>query len=184
MTINKLYEVCKDEMVGVHPRLIAAQILTAPFPVFTGNRVRGMVLRALGFQFGRKCILFGLPRIIGGRGMEKRLRIGDGCLFSIHCFLDASGPITIGDNTAFGPEVMLITGKHEIGDRMSGRMGTLIPEPITIGKGCWLGARVMVLPGVTIGDYSVIAAGAVVSRDIPPNSVAAGVPAKVIRELD
>ena len=55
------------------------------------------------------------------------------------------------------------------------------PEPVSIGDDCWLGRRVMVMPGVTIGDGCVIAAGAVVTKDIPPYSVAGGVPARVIK---
>ena len=58
------------------------------------------------------------------------------------------------------------------------------PAPVVIGKNVWLGASVTVVPGVTIGDNAVIAAGAVVTKDVPANTIAAGVPAKVIRELD
>ena len=59
----------------------------------------------------------------------------------------------------------------------------MIPEPVHIGSGVWFGASVTVLPGVSIGDEAVIAAGAVVTKDVPPRTVAAGVPAKVIKRL-
>jgi acetyltransferase-like isoleucine patch superfamily enzyme len=56
--------------------------------------------------------------------------------------------------------------------------------PVTIGAGVWVGARAMIMPGVTIGDGAVIAAGAVVTKDVPPNTLVAGVPARIVRELD
>ncbi|WP_343206255.1 DapH/DapD/GlmU-related protein [Arthrobacter yangruifuii] len=63
-------------------------------------------------------------------------------------------------------------------------MADLHPAPITIGRNVWLGSNVTVLPGISIGDDSVVAAGAVVTRDIPPRSLAVGAPAKVIRSLE
>jgi maltose O-acetyltransferase len=66
---------------------------------------------------------------------------------------------------------------------MSRRAGDLKAEPVTIGDGAWIGARATILPGVTIGGGAVVAAGSVVTRDLPANVLAGGVPARVIREL-
>ena len=79
-----------------------------------------------------------------------------------------------------GHQVVLATLNHDLNPE---RRGSMHAVPIAIGKNVWIGAHATVLAGVTIGDNAVIAAGAVVNRDIPADTVAAGVPAKVIRKL-
>lgn len=99
--------------------------------------------------------------------------------------------VTIGDDCDFGPNVTIVTPVHPM--LGTERRGLITPEgekrlcyakPVHIGKGCWLCAGVTVCSGVTIGDNCVIGAGSVVTRDIPANSFAAGVPCRVIRTLD
>ena len=94
-------------------------------------------------------------------------------------FLDIGG-ITIEDDVQIGPKVNLITENHPLdpADRK-----TVILKPIVIRRNAWLGAAVTVLPGVTIGENAIVAAGAVVNRDVPPNTVVAGIPARVVKEL-
>lgn len=91
--------------------------------------------------------------------------------------------IKIGADTFIGPNCGLYTAVHPINakDRIA---GVEWAKPITIGKGVWLGGNVVVLPGVTIGDYAVIGAGSVVTKDIPPNVVAVGNPCRVTKQLD
>ncbi|MGC4110004.1 MAG: sugar O-acetyltransferase [Nocardioides sp.] len=91
-------------------------------------------------------------------------------------------PVTIGDDTRIGPGVQLLTPLHplEPGPR---REGWERGEPITIGRNVWLGGGVVVLPGVTIGDDTVVGAGSVVVHDLPPGVLAVGNPARVIRPL-
>ena len=91
--------------------------------------------------------------------------------------------ITIGEDCEIGPNVQLLTPTHPI-DPGQRRDKLEAAEPITIGDNVWLGGGVIVCPGVTIGDKSVIGAGSVVTRDIPPNVVAVGNPARVIREIE
>ncbi|MDX6914048.1 DapH/DapD/GlmU-related protein [Pectobacterium carotovorum] len=90
--------------------------------------------------------------------------------------------VTIKDNCDIGHEVSFITGSHEIGgsERRAGK-GTA--ASITVEEGCWIGARAVILGGVTIGQGAIVAAGSVVTDDVPPNSLVAGVPAKVKRIL-
>lgn len=90
------------------------------------------------------------------------------------------GGITIEDNVLIGPKVNLITENHPLNpaDRKA-----LITKPIIIKKNAWIGAAATILPGVTIGENSVIAAGAVVSKDVPDNVVAGGIPAKIIKTI-
>jgi maltose O-acetyltransferase len=96
-------------------------------------------------------------------------------------FLDVA-KITIGEDVQFGPNVQLLTPTHPL-DPETRQAKYEAAEPITIGNNVWLGGGVIVLPGVTIGDNTVVGAGAVVTKDLPPNVVAVGNPARVIRQL-
>ena len=90
--------------------------------------------------------------------------------------------IYIGDNTMLGPNVVLATAGHPIDPELRGR-GLQYNLPVRIGRNCWLGAGVIVMPGITIGDNTVIGAGSVVTKDIPAGVVAVGNPCKVLREV-
>ena len=93
------------------------------------------------------------------------------------------GPVTIGDNVMMGPEVIVYTNGHCFGrtDITMIEQGLTEKKPVTIGNDVWIGRRVMIMPGVKIGDGCVIGAGAVVTKDIPDYTVACGVPAKVVK---
>lgn len=90
--------------------------------------------------------------------------------------------ITVGDYTKFGPNVILATAGHPILPRLREECYQY-NLPVTVGRCCWIGAGAILLPGVTVGDNSVIGAGSVVTKDIPAGVVAAGNPCKVIREI-
>jgi len=100
--------------------------------------------------------------------------------FNLTCVDDTH--IYVGDNTMFGPNVVLATAGHPICPELREKEYQY-NMPIHIGRNCWLGAGVIVMPGVTIGDNTVIGAGSVVTKDIPPNVVAAGNPCRVIRPI-
>ena len=107
---------------------------------------------------------------------------GDNVLINYQCvFLDAA-PVTIGDNCFIGPMCGFYTVKHPL-DPQRRNEGYVQGEPITLKDNVWIGGSCTILPGVTIGENSVIGAGSVVTRDIPANSVAVGNPARVIRQL-
>ncbi len=108
------------------------------------------------------------------------ITIGKNVFINHACsFLDMGG-ITIEDNVLIGPKVNLITENHPLNpnDRTS-----LICKPIVIKRNAWIGAAATILPGVTIGENAVVAAGAVVSKDVPANTVVGGVPAKIIKTI-
>ena len=117
--------------------------------------------------------------------------VGRNCFVNYNSvFLDVA-PITLGDNVLIGPNVTLATPNHPFiaeerayTDYPNGCHALEYAEPFTIGDHCWLCAGATVCGGVTIGAGGIIAAGAVVTRDIPPNSIAAGVPARVLRQID
>ena len=92
-------------------------------------------------------------------------------------------PVTIGDGVFVAPNVVISAATHPL-DVATRAAGLELGKPITIGRDVWIGSGVQVLPGVTIGEGATIGAGAVVTKDVPPNCVAAGNPCRVLRFLD
>lgn len=105
----------------------------------------------------------------------KNVFINSGC-----CFQDQGG-IEIGDNVLIGQQVVIATLNHDLSPA---KRGNMLPAPVKIGNGVWIGAHATILSGVTVGDGAVIAAGAVVNKDVPANTVVGGVPAKVIKNIE
>lgn len=110
------------------------------------------------------------------------ITIGARCFANFGLVALDVAPITIGDDVLIGPNVQLLTPTHPI-EPEPRRAKWEAAEPIAIGDNVWLGGGVIVLPGVTIGENTVVGAGAVVSRDLPANVVAVGNPARVIRSI-
>ena len=110
----------------------------------------------------------------------KNITIGKNVFLNMGCKFQDQGGIFIDDGALIGHNVVLATLNHAMdpADR-----ATMIPAPIHIGKRVWIGANATVLPGVTIGDGAVVAAGAVVTKDVPENTVVGGVPARVMRKI-
>lgn len=110
----------------------------------------------------------------------KNISIGKNVFINSGCRFQDQGGITIGDDTLIGHNVVLATLNHEIKPE---KRKNMVPAPILIGKNVWIGANATILPGITIGDNSVVAAGAVVTKDVPANTIVGGVPAKMIRTI-
>jgi maltose O-acetyltransferase len=180
--VNKLARLIREETSGLHARLLLARALTAWLPLHVGSRVRVAALRLAGFAIGHGTLMYGFPVLSGPRGLQRNLRIGQYCRFNVGCFIDLGAPVRFGDHISIGHQVMLLTTSHEI-SQVERRTGPVTRQPIEIGDGAWLGARCTIMPGVTVGAGAVVAAGALVTRDVPPNAVVAGVPAKVMRIL-
>ena len=108
--------------------------------------------------------------------------IGDHTRIGLHNTI--IGPVTIGShvNLAQGITITALNHNFKDSDKRIDEQG-VSTNPVTIGNDIWIGANAVVLPGVTIGDHSVVAAGAVVTKDVPPHSLVAGVPAKVIKQI-
>ena len=136
-----------------------------------------------------------LTDLLGGFGEGSEIRPPFRCDYGRHTFVGARtfanfglisldvAAVRIGDDVQIGPNVQLLTAWHPVaaGPR---RDKWEAASPITIGDNVWLGGGAIVLPGVTIGDNTVVGAGAVVTRDLPPNVVAVGNPARVIRAVE
>jgi maltose O-acetyltransferase len=120
--------------------------------------------------------------------------IGHDTFINVNFMLIDDAPVSIGNRCLFGPAVQLVTAKHPLraSDRRTAvddvaagsAMWRTMSAPISVGDDVWLGSGVIVLPGVTIGDRSTVGAGSVVTDDIPPDCLALGAPAKVVRSLD
>jgi maltose O-acetyltransferase len=178
----KVRQLLREEFAGIHLRLLIARMLLAPLPIHVGGRVRTMILKLIGFQIGRGTILAGMPTIILDGNTYKKLVIGEGCWINIGCSFDLGAEIRIGSKVSIGHGVLVLTRSHEVGTSRQ-RAVTLFTKPVNIGSGVWLGSRSTILPGVTIGAGAIVAAGSVVHHDVPPNTLVAGVPARVIKEL-
>jgi len=153
---------------------------------FTGRLNRTWPINVPGRFLLEKCI-FGA---FGKSWLEppvnvcvgKNTRIGNNCYINFGASFVDDDIITIEDNVLFGPNVTIVTTGHPVHPDLRPH-GEMYSAPVTVKKGAWLCANVTVLAGVTIGENAVIAAGSVVTKDIPANTIAMGVPCKVAREI-
>jgi maltose O-acetyltransferase len=180
--MRRALQMIREEFYGFQPRQMLVRLLALPLPEHTCSRLRTRILRLAGYKIGHGTTFAGMPLIAGSGDLRPRLSFGSHCWINTGLRLDVSSTITICDHVAIGHEVMFITSTHEYGPPEH-RAGRLTAAPIVVEPGSWFGARCMILPGVTIGQGAVVAAGAVVNRDVPPNTLVGGVPARVLRDL-
>jgi acetyltransferase-like isoleucine patch superfamily enzyme len=110
----------------------------------------------------------------------KNITIGENVFINACCKFQDQGGITIGNGVLIGYNVTLATLNH---NENPAKRQNIYPKPIKIGDNVWIGSNVTILPGVTVGSGAIIGAGAVVTKDVPDNTVAAGVPARIIRKV-
>ncbi len=138
--------------------------------------IRSLLSRITGSEIDESTTLF-TPLYIN---YGKNTKIGKNVFINFDCiFLDLGG-ITIEDNVLIAPKVSLLSEGHPISpeDRQS-----LVPGHIHIKRNAWIGANATILPGVTVGENAVVAAGAVVSKDVPDNTIAGGIPARTVKTI-
>lgn len=111
----------------------------------------------------------------------KNITIGKNVFINAGCKFQDQGGITIGDGSLIGHNAVLATLNHDVNPE---KRSDMHPAPIVIGKNVWIGANVTILAGVTIGDGAIVAAGGVVTKDVAPNTIVGGVPAKFIKKID
>lgn len=118
------------------------------------------------------------------KGNEGQLIIGDGSHIANGCVIDVSGNLTIGNNVAIASNCTIYTHNHKYDVKeVAAWQGGVVVKPVTIEDGAWIGSGVTILPGVRIGKRAVVAAGAVVTKDILPETIYGGNPAKIIKEI-
>ena len=140
---------------------------------------RERLLRKLVAEAGTDCMIE--PPFHANWG-GKNVYMGDHVYANFNLVLVDDAVIEIGDNVMIGPNVVLCTGTHPVSPRLRAKEAQY-NKPVKVGSGVWIGANAMVMPGVTIGENSIIGAGSVVTKDIPANVIAFGNPCKVYREI-
>jgi len=151
---------------------LLAQMNNTPDP----DEIRNLLSQITGSEMDQSVVVF-TPLYIN---YGKHTKIGRNVFINFDCvFLDLGG-ITIEDNVFIAPKVSLLTEEHPTSPE---HRHSLIPKAIHIKKNAWIGANATILPGVTIGENAVVAAGAVVSKDVADNTIVGGIPAKFIKNI-
>lgn len=156
----------------------AQHLPTEPVPGYRfGYWLRRTLVKRIAASCGSKILV--KRRAYIGRGVG--LRLGDNAELGQNARIDQ--PVTIGDHVLMGPDVVILTVLHGFEDPdvpiiLQGKQET---RPVVIGNDVWIGTRVIILPGVSVGDGAVIGAGAVVTKDVPAGAIVGGSPAEVIR---
>lgn len=140
--------------------------------------IRGVWIELTGQQVDGSFHL--IPPVYSDHGVN--IRVGRNVFINQGCRFNDIGGIEIGDDVMIGPGVSLITSGHPLG--VDARRSGITSAPIVIGRNVWIGASALILQGVTIGDHAVVAAGAVVTRDVAPRTLVGGVPASVLKEIE
>ena len=143
----------------------------------TPEEIKVLMEKLTGREFSEGAYMF--PPFYTDCG--KNLKIGRNVFINSCCQFQDQGGITIGDGTLVGPKTVIATLNHH---QNPNKRANLIPKPVKIGKNVWIGANVTILPGVTIGEGAIIAAGAVVNKNVEANTIAGGVPAKLIKQIE
>ncbi len=172
------YDFWDDEVNGRKLRAIKICDRLNQIPQ-TDEPARAVVIKELFAKCGEN------PALLTGFNCDYGLHIsvGENFLCNYNVTILDIAPVTIGDYVMIGPNTLISTVNHPM-TPMGRRKHLGIAKPVTIGDDVWIGGNVTILPGVTIGNNVVVAAGAVVTHDVPDNSLVGGVPAKVIRELE
>ena len=142
----------------------------------TPDEVRGLLSELFGYQVPSSFRVF--PPFYTDFG--KNIKVGEDVFINACCHFQDHGGVTIGDGCQIGHNVVFATLNHGVAPEE--RKHT-IPAPVVLGKNVWVGSNSTILQGVTIGDNAIVAAGAVVTKDVPANTVVGGVPARVLKKI-
>ena len=147
-------------------------------PARTGRPFRRWWAQRMLCRFGEGAYISTHVNLMNG---PENIEIGQNTSLTDHTRLDGRGGISIGDNTLIGFETIIITMSHNY-DRLDIpiRNQGMRKAPVKIGNDAWIGCRVIIMPGVVIGDHAIIGAGSVVTKDVPEKAIVVGAPAKVI----
>jgi maltose O-acetyltransferase len=182
-TGSKVMMYVADTLQSLHVKLGLVNLLCRLLPE-SGGLIRARLYRMIGLDVGRGSFFLGnLDLRSGMEGFYRKLHIGEGTLVGPNVLINVDAEVHLGKNVSIGPRVIIYTGTHQIGPGSSRRIPEVLARKVTIEDGSWIGLASIILPGVTVGHGSVVAAGAVVMQDVPPNSYVEGNPAQVVRQL-
>lgn len=156
---------------------ITSRIKTGDTPQNIGSRLNRILVRRIFKSCGRNVNV--RPHVYFSRGSQ--ISIGDDSMIGERSIIASYGNVRIGNQVMMGPEVLIYTGNHGTKLGVPMMRQPIECKDVTIGNDVWIGARCIILPGVRIGDGAVIAAGAVVTSDVPENTIVGGVPARPIK---
>lgn len=162
----------------MRPAAVEAQRITAAIngAFHTPEELRALFSELTGQRVDETFALF--PPVYTDFG--KNIRVGKSVFINSGCCFQDQGGIEIGDDCLIGHQVVFATLNHDLSPS---KRANMLPAPIRLGRNVWVGSHATILAGVTVGDNAVIAAGAVVAKDVPANTVVGGVPAKIIKEI-
>jgi acetyltransferase-like isoleucine patch superfamily enzyme len=164
-------------------RRAAAAVVSRMLPELTFPGTRAQLLKLAGADVRNGVAVLGCVHIVGLHAAARNLRIGPGTLIGPRVTLCLDERIIIGRNVSIGPHVKLYTATHALGPETRRMSPTVTAQPIFVEDGVWIGLAALILPGVTLGRGCVVSAGAVVTKDVPPNTLVAGNPAIVLEQL-
>lgn len=178
MLRGELYDPLSPELVAARNR---ARLITRAFNHTSDNEQaeRDRLLRELLRDCGNEVTIE--PPFLCDYG--DNIRLGDKVFFNFNCVILDVAAIVIGSNVLFGPGVQIYAATHPMSATQR-RTGLELGKPVTIGDDVWVGGGAIICPGVTVGPGTVIGAGSVVTRDIPPDVLAAGNPCRVIKPIE
>jgi acetyltransferase-like isoleucine patch superfamily enzyme len=169
------------ESAAMSANVKRAMAITARLNLLTfndANEVRALFSELIGKKVDESFLL--IPPFYTAGGDE--IRVGRNVFVNQNCTFYDLGGLDIADDVLIGPNVSIITAGHPLSP--SQRHAATIGKPIVIERNVWIAAGATIIGGVTVGENSVVAAGSVVTRDVPPNTLVGGNPARVIRSID
>ena len=168
---------------GFHLRYLVVFALSHLLPRFTAGTLITRLYRCAGFSIGQGSSFVRPVTVLSGAAFEENLVIGKRVLISNNVTINVDAMVSVADDVSIGPFVKIYTASHPIGPGSHRMMWQVAGKSVTIERGVWIGLGATILPGVVLGQGSVIGASSIVTSNVPPNTYVEGNPAEVVRSL-
>ena len=177
---GEIYDSVDDEFLAYQHELVQKlNVFNSTPETKSGLKKRETILREIMGTYGEG--LYIIPPIYANCGLSN-VHVGKNVVINFNANLVDDGEIFIGDDCMIGPNCNIVTSVHPVSPKLR-KHKLQFNKPVHIGNNVWLGAGVTVLPGIKIGDNSIVGAGSVVTHDVEPNTIVAGVPARLLRHI-